>query len=114
MPETVKPTNRVTRPLTSAGVLLGSDHYDVRWWSGVPVGRPDEQGTPVRIRGGPAAVTERSKDSPFQFGHCRAAGAVRRPGKKSELGSQKTYQRENLRPLAWDSDREVVEKGIGD
>ena len=87
--------------------MLDSSHYDVRWWSGLPVGRPDEQGTPVRIRGGPAAVTERSQDSPFLLAIAAASRRGEKAGRKSELGSQKTYQRVTGGPGAWDSGRKV-------
>ena len=33
--------------------------------------RADEQGTPVRFRDGPAAVTERKRSVQSLFGHCR-------------------------------------------
>ena len=63
---------------------------------GSSVGRADEQGTPVQIRGGPAAVTE-EVGRPILFGHCRAQVTARRPG-QPELGSQKTYQRVTCGP----------------
>ena len=82
--------------------------YDVRWWSAFSVEEADEQGTPVQIRGGPAAVTEgsviRQVDSlpphdgrPDLNGHCRACVTARRLG-RPELGSQKTYQRVTCGP----------------
>jgi hypothetical protein len=42
----------------------------VRWWSVASAGSADKQGTPVKNRDGPAAVTERKKDGQIFFDHC--------------------------------------------
>ncbi len=52
----------------------------------------------MRIRSGPAAVTERNEAGPFCLAIAANHAAARRPG-QPKLGSQKTYQRVTCGPL---------------
>jgi hypothetical protein len=57
--------NRVFPPWTlqAAKIEICCGPFDVRWWSAAFVWPADKTGNPVRIRDGPAAVTEHDREA---------------------------------------------------